>query len=100
MEVKFKKIGIKAEQIDNNKYENPFHETKYTKPIDFEYQLETCICWHHICGHRFMNEKNKAGKCDYPNCSCEEYKQGDVDIFDFIREVDNENIRKYEGGLF
>ena len=97
MEINFQKIN---NNNNSNKYENIFHETKYTKPVDFSYQLKTCKCWHHICGHRFIGEMDKAGKCDYPNCLCEIYIQGDVDIFDFIREIDNGNFRKYEGGLF
>ena len=100
MEIQFKKIDTLDKQTSNNKHENPFHETKYTKPTSFKYQLKTCICWHHICGHSFMEEKDKAGECGYPNCLCKEYKQGSVDIFDFIRETDDEDVRKYEGGLF
>jgi hypothetical protein len=103
MKIKFQKL--EEPNLSNNRPENPLHTIDYyRKTKSVHDQLMNCICWHSICGHRFIfddssNNKRKAGKCDYPNCICEEFKQGEVDIWDEIREIE-ENKRKYEGGLF
>lgn len=92
MEIKFKKT--KAEP------ENPFHTVNnyYKKPTSVHDQLMNCICWHSICGHKHYDLESPA-QCDYSYCICPKFIQGEVEIWDEVREVE-ENSRKYEGGLF
>ena len=94
------------EEILLNKPKNPFHTTNYytirenSRPIHIKMQLRMCICNHMIDGHRFIGEKGKAGKCDYPYCICKEFVQGNVDIWDYSENYIKSDDRKYEGGLF
>lgn len=54
-----------------------------------------------IHGHRFIPEPLKAGKCDYPDCFCEQFEPIEIIfIFRIAIEDENEEIEEYKGGLF
>lgn len=95
-----------SSELEKEKPRNKFHTNNYYtikengRPIHIAMQLRMCICRHMIDGHRFVNDDRKAGKCDYPYCLCEEFIQGDVEIWDFSENYKKNDDRKYEGGLF
>lgn len=71
-----------------------------SKDSSFYQQVNRCVCKHIKALH--FNHTHAEGKCEQGYCFCKEFKYGSVEIWDFsenyIRNDDNE--RKYEGGLF
>src|SRR5690348_6597193 len=102
-QIRIQNISESSSELSKTEIRNPLHTSNYYtikengRPVHIAMQLRMCICRHMIDGHRFSEQEWKAGKCDYPYCLCQEFIQGDVEIWDCSENYNKNEYRKYKG---